>query len=452
MAGTSSKKQIAVTAEINGETQKFLLFQNLDVLNSFLQKHSCRPLLETERGWKFCPSLPQQVREEMQRSCALYAVVPNTQEEKIYFYISGYRTLERKLKYLRPLSKENVEIDIDGNTYSYFMTNDEKTLHDVLLKCGVLFIPENEWKVNYALHKNVTDKMSELGAKYSITFSHNSYILNRYEENVPYIVHINELAKKQKGLMPFAILNATIKDDDVRSLEKFSRGKSSERFLKNTMLLKLCARHNAKKSMEFMIKFGADVNAQDKHGVTPLMAAAAIGSKDIVCLLLKNGADKTLKAKNGWTAFVYALANNNNEIARLLSEKDSYSEFQENIDRMDFHDKLGFFIARFISSGEKEPCDIYKNVCECMSRKTFSKIRSSKSHPKKKNVLLLAIGLRLSLKDAESLLMSAGYVLSEKEEFDKIVKKHLQDKSYNIFDINSDLYTKTGTSFYAYQE
>ena len=58
-----------------------------------------------------------------------------------------------------------------------------------------------------------------------------------------------------------------------------------------------------------LIKAGADVNAKDKNGVTPLMVAAELKKREIMKALVKAGADVDAKDKDGWTAIFYALEN-----------------------------------------------------------------------------------------------------------------------------------------------
>ncbi len=46
-----------------------------------------------------------------------------------------------------------------------------------------------------------------------------------------------------------------------------------------------------------LIEAGADVNAQNKEGVTALMTASATGHTDIAKLLIEEGADVTIQSK-----------------------------------------------------------------------------------------------------------------------------------------------------------
>lgn len=442
----TSEAPVMLTAEVGGTRHVFFLLKSIMEANVILEEYGCRALAGTEPGWRFDTDLPQQVRDEMRKQKMLYAITPNEPEGKLYFYSN--KTLARKLKYLRPFSCENVEVDIGGKAYSYFMTNDENALNDFLFECKCLPPSEKDWKPNYALHKNVTDKMSALGAKYSVTLSHGARVLNRYDEGTPSIINIDRLAEKSANRLGASLLNCIIKNDDVGALKEYFETKNP---LKNKpgyfdRLLVMCASHNSVKSAEFLIKLGLNLNSQYNHGITPLMVAAGKGSMEVVKLLLENGADRSIKADSGWTALAYALVHNHNDIAELLLEAKSNLDFHAHVERMQFHEKLGFFISRFISFGDQRPCDIYKNLRGYMTRKTFSKLRSASRHPKKGNVILLAIGMRLSMEDTEDLLMSAGQVFSPEDEGDQIIRKFIRSGNYEILEIDKELWNKTGRS------
>ena len=55
-----------------------------------------------------------------------------------------------------------------------------------------------------------------------------------------------------------------------------------------------------------MIDQGADINASDPEGVTPLMMAARVGSPEIVRLLLDAGANVEMKDQLGYDAAQYS--------------------------------------------------------------------------------------------------------------------------------------------------
>lgn len=76
-----------------------------------------------------------------------------------------------------------------------------------------------------------------------------------------------------------------------------------------------------------------------------------------------------------------------------------------------------------------------------IDRRHFSKIRKDMNYtPNKKTVLAFTIALELSLDEAKDLLGSAGYALSRSSKTDIIVAYFLQNKIYDMFEINDVLY------------
>lgn len=67
-----------------------------------------------------------------------------------------------------------------------------------------------------------------------------------------------------------------------------------------------------------LIAKGADVNANAKSGVTPLMVAAAHDNPPLVSLFLQKGADPKIKTPDGKTALDIAKANRNEAAARQI--------------------------------------------------------------------------------------------------------------------------------------
>lgn len=75
-----------------------------------------------------------------------------------------------------------------------------------------------------------------------------------------------------------------------------------------------------------------------------------------------------------------------------------------------------------------------------VDRRHFSKIRKDVNYvPNKKTVLAFAIALELSLDEAKDLLASAGFALSRSSKTDIIVAYFLQNKIYDMFEINDVL-------------
>ena len=70
-----------------------------------------------------------------------------------------------------------------------------------------------------------------------------------------------------------------------------------------------------------LVAQGADVNARDQNGVTPLMSAASGGQTEIASFLISKGADVNSKNKSGFTPLICAAMSGNQQVVQLLIDK-----------------------------------------------------------------------------------------------------------------------------------
>lgn len=79
---------------------------------------------------------------------------------------------------------------------------------------------------------------------------------------------------------------------------------------------------NSKLDVSLLIdEFGADVNGSDDWGITPLMAAAKLGSKEICELLIAKGANIMAQDFKGETTLTRAAWTGNKEICQFLIDQ-----------------------------------------------------------------------------------------------------------------------------------
>ena len=82
---------------------------------------------------------------------------------------------------------------------------------------------------------------------------------------------------------------------------------------------------------------GAEVNAKDEDGYTPLYAVAGGGHKEIAVLLIAEGADVNAKDDSGWTPLHSAAIGGQKEIAELLIAKGADVNAKDEVESTPLH-------------------------------------------------------------------------------------------------------------------
>ena len=96
-------------------------------------------------------------------------------------------------------------------------------------------------------------------------------------------------------------------------------------------------------------------------------------------------------------------------------------------------------VFRIIAERGLNEVEVYKKAN--LDRKLFSKIRSNRTYnPKKPTAVSLAISMHLDIDETEDLLCKAGYALSRSSRFDIIVRYFIEQKHYDVNEINDALF------------
>ena len=96
-------------------------------------------------------------------------------------------------------------------------------------------------------------------------------------------------------------------------------------------------------------------------------------------------------------------------------------------------------LLKLIDKTGKKDSEIYKKAL--LSKQHFSKIRNNPSYkPTKATAISLALALELDLDATKDLIGRAGYALTNSSKFDLIIQYHIEQKMYNVVEINCVLF------------
>ena len=96
-------------------------------------------------------------------------------------------------------------------------------------------------------------------------------------------------------------------------------------------------------------------------------------------------------------------------------------------------------LLKLIDKSGKKDSEIYKKAL--LSKQHFSKIRKDLHYkPTKNTAIALALALELDLEQTKDLIGRAGYALTNSSKFDLIIRYCIENRRYNLVEINAVLY------------
>ena len=155
----------------------------------------------------------------------------------------------------------------------------------------------------------------------------------------------------------------------------------------------------------------------------------------------ENYVQKKLREEYSGVARMFLPASGARKEASLPAPEESCAASVGSIEQLLEDLDAGFSetLLQLIDRSGKKDSEIYKKAN--VDRKLFSKIRNDPSYkPSKTTALAFAIALELDLQETKDFIARAGFALSHSSKFDVIIEYFIQNKNYDIFDINETLF------------
>jgi O-acetyl-ADP-ribose deacetylase len=110
-------------------------------------------------------------------------------------------------------------------------------------------------------------------------------------------------------------------------------------------------------------------------------------------------------------------------------------------ERGDFRLGKTFVQHLFDLIDQRDLDDVYVYKKANVDRKLFSKIRSDDNYkPSKRTALAFAFALELGIEETDTLIMKAGYALSDADTFDMIVRYMISSETWDLYEVNKTLF------------
>jgi hypothetical protein len=134
--------------------------------------------------------------------------------------------------------------------------------------------------------------------------------------------------------------------------------------------LRHAARQGDIKTMDYLLKEGADVNAKNQNGATALFAAALNGQTEAVKFLLSKGADINARDVHDYTVLIHVSASGNVEMVKLLVAQGADLKARNDLD------------LTALGSSDSANCDRMRGSDPTLGRSKYSFPRRNRRKPR----------------------------------------------------------------------